>query len=150
MTVRLPALCAVSLYPQKKSLVLISVTGWVDHKVITGAGRIRSIEKFNDLIGNRNYYLPACSIVPQPVRIFNYCLFTISGRQKVYVPHSETSAIYAMRWNHTWSRSANPIYFIFKNHLMISDYDWKISSLFQNNKLVINFCIDGLFLLINK
>jgi hypothetical protein len=29
------------------------------------AGRIRSIEKFNDLIGIRTHDLPACSIVPQ-------------------------------------------------------------------------------------
>jgi hypothetical protein len=29
-------------------------------------GRIRSIEKSNDLIGNRTWDLPACSIVPQP------------------------------------------------------------------------------------
>jgi hypothetical protein len=30
------------------------------------AGSIRSIEKWNDLIGNRTRDLPACSIVPQP------------------------------------------------------------------------------------
>lgn len=29
-------------------------------------GRIRSIEKFKDLIGNRTRGLPVCSIVPQP------------------------------------------------------------------------------------
>jgi hypothetical protein len=29
------------------------------------AGRIRSIEKFNDVIGNRIRDLSACSIVPQ-------------------------------------------------------------------------------------
>jgi hypothetical protein len=29
------------------------------------AGRIRSIEKCNDLIGYRNHDLPACSILPQ-------------------------------------------------------------------------------------
>jgi hypothetical protein len=31
----------------------------------SAAGKIRSIEKSNDLIGNRNRDLPACSIVPQ-------------------------------------------------------------------------------------
>jgi hypothetical protein len=31
----------------------------------TAAGRIRSIEKSNDLIGNRIRDLPGCSIVPQ-------------------------------------------------------------------------------------
>jgi hypothetical protein len=33
------------------------------------AGRIRSIEKSNDLIGNRIRDLPACSIVPQPTTL---------------------------------------------------------------------------------
>jgi hypothetical protein len=33
------------------------------------AGRIRSTEKSNDLIGNRTRDLPACSIVPQPVTL---------------------------------------------------------------------------------
>jgi hypothetical protein len=32
------------------------------------AGRIRSIEKSNDLIGNRTHDFPTCSIVPQPTR----------------------------------------------------------------------------------
>jgi hypothetical protein len=32
----------------------------------SAAGRIRSIEKSNDLIGIRTRDLPACSIVPQP------------------------------------------------------------------------------------
>jgi hypothetical protein len=32
----------------------------------TAAGRIRSIEKFNGLIGNRTRDLSACSIGPQP------------------------------------------------------------------------------------
>jgi hypothetical protein len=30
------------------------------------AGKIRSIEKSSDLIGNRTRNLPACSIAPQP------------------------------------------------------------------------------------
>jgi hypothetical protein len=33
------------------------------------AGRIRSIEKSNDLIGNRISDLPACSMVPQPTTV---------------------------------------------------------------------------------
>jgi hypothetical protein len=33
------------------------------------AGRIRSIEKSNDLIGNRICDLPACSVVPQPTTL---------------------------------------------------------------------------------
>jgi hypothetical protein len=35
----------------------------------SAAGRIRSIEKSNDLIGNRTRDLPACSIVPQPTTL---------------------------------------------------------------------------------
>jgi hypothetical protein len=34
----------------------------------SAVGRIRSIEKSNDFIGNRTCGLPACSIVPQPTR----------------------------------------------------------------------------------
>jgi hypothetical protein len=33
------------------------------------AGRIRSIEKSNDIIGNQTRDLPACSIVPQPTAL---------------------------------------------------------------------------------
>jgi hypothetical protein len=35
----------------------------------SAAGRIRSIEKSSDLIGNRTRDLPACSIVPQPTAL---------------------------------------------------------------------------------
>jgi hypothetical protein len=44
-----------ALYPQKESSYLF----------LLEAGRIKSIEKSNDLIGNRTRDLPACSIVPQ-------------------------------------------------------------------------------------
>jgi hypothetical protein len=33
------------------------------------AGRIRSIEKISDIIGNQTSDLPACSIVPQPTTL---------------------------------------------------------------------------------
>jgi hypothetical protein len=35
----------------------------------SAAGRIRSIEKSNDLIGNQTSYLLDCSIVPQPTTL---------------------------------------------------------------------------------
>jgi hypothetical protein len=35
----------------------------------SAAGRIRSIEKSNDLIGNQTRDVPACSIVPQPTTL---------------------------------------------------------------------------------
>jgi hypothetical protein len=46
-------------------MVLISVTGSVDPRGLCTAGRIRSIEKSNDLIGIRSRDLAVCSIVPQ-------------------------------------------------------------------------------------
>jgi hypothetical protein len=50
-------------------LVLISVRGRVDPRVIVAAGRIRPTEKPNDLIGNATRDLPACSVVPQPTTL---------------------------------------------------------------------------------
>jgi hypothetical protein len=35
----------------------------------SAAGRIKSIEKLNDLIGNRTRDFPACSIVPKPTTL---------------------------------------------------------------------------------
>jgi hypothetical protein len=79
MVVRLWALCAGRPLFPGRCLVLISVRGWVDS---TATGRIRSIEKSNDVIGNRTRDLPACSIALQattllraPVKCFSYCLF---------------------------------------------------------------------------
>jgi len=43
-------------------LILISVWGTVDRR----AGRIKSIKKPNDTIGNRPRDIPACNAVPQP------------------------------------------------------------------------------------
>jgi hypothetical protein len=37
----------------------------------SAAGRIRSIEEPNDLIGNETHDLPACSIVPQPTMLLH-------------------------------------------------------------------------------
>jgi hypothetical protein len=54
--------------------------------LVRAAGRVRSTEKSNDLIGNRTRDIPACSIVPQPImlpgtpyhftiyyKLFSYC-----------------------------------------------------------------------------
>jgi hypothetical protein len=53
-------------------LVLISVRGLVEPRTIIQAGRIRSIEKSNDLIRNRTCELQACSIVPQPTALLGW------------------------------------------------------------------------------
>jgi hypothetical protein len=55
-------------FTPKRFLVLISVRGCQTqgHSV---AGRIRSIEKSNDLFGNQTCDLPACSIRPQPTTL---------------------------------------------------------------------------------
>jgi hypothetical protein len=41
----------------------------VDFRAILRLEGFRSIEKSNDLIGNRTRHLPACSIVPQPTTL---------------------------------------------------------------------------------
>jgi hypothetical protein len=48
---------------------LISVTRLSQLQGHSAAGRIRSIEKSNDLIGNRARDLPTCSIMPQPTML---------------------------------------------------------------------------------
>jgi hypothetical protein len=53
------------------------------------AGRIKSIEKSNDSIGNRTHNLPVCNIVPQPTTLrrsslksTNKIIFESSSRRK--------------------------------------------------------------------
>jgi hypothetical protein len=52
-----------------RSLVLISIRGRIDPQGHSVAGRITSIEKSNNLIGNRTCDLPAYSKVPQPTTL---------------------------------------------------------------------------------
>jgi hypothetical protein len=73
------ALCAGRPVRPGRFLVLISLRAIVTH---SEAGRIRSIEKSNDLIGNRTRDIPACSIVPErstlplpPINIYNEILW---------------------------------------------------------------------------
>jgi hypothetical protein len=56
MAVRLSALPACRILPPGRFLVLI----------LLEASRIRSVEKADDLIGNRTRDLPACNVVSQP------------------------------------------------------------------------------------
>jgi hypothetical protein len=66
MAVRSALRAGRPLLPER-SLGLISIRGWVDPQGHGAAGRVRSIEKSSDLIGNRTRDIPACSIMPQPV-----------------------------------------------------------------------------------
>jgi hypothetical protein len=65
MAVRLSALSTGSPLPPGKFLVLISVRGWVDLRVIVRLEGLGQLEKSNNLIGDRTRDLPACSKVPQ-------------------------------------------------------------------------------------
>jgi hypothetical protein len=59
-----------ALYPQVsflRFLVLISVRGRVDTRVIVLTEELRKLENIH-LIGTRSRNLPVCSIVPQPLR----------------------------------------------------------------------------------
>jgi hypothetical protein len=69
MAVRLPALRAGRPSPPRKipgTHFYQRLSRPEDH---SAAGRVRSIEKSNILIGNRIRDLPACSIVPQPTTL---------------------------------------------------------------------------------
>jgi hypothetical protein len=69
MALRLSALCTVTLYPQKDSWYSFLLQPESTPKGHSAAGRIRSIEKSNDLIGNGTRDIPVCSIVPQPITL---------------------------------------------------------------------------------
>jgi hypothetical protein len=74
MAVRVSALCAGLPLPPGRFLILISVRGWVDPRIIVRLEGLRKLKKSNDLIGNQTRDLPTCSIVPQPTRWEMQCI----------------------------------------------------------------------------
>jgi hypothetical protein len=92
MAMKLSALRAGCNLPPGRFLVLISVKRPRRPQGHSEAGRIRLIEKSNDLIGNRTCDLPACSLVPQPcyrwppnlisviIMVTIQCFHAISGK----------------------------------------------------------------------
>jgi hypothetical protein len=68
MAVRCQPYAPASLYSQEDSWYsfLLEAESTQDH---SAAGRIRSIEKSGELIGNGTRDLPACSIVPQAISL---------------------------------------------------------------------------------
>jgi hypothetical protein len=55
-----------AIYLPGRSLVLISVSVWVELRAIVRLEGLGQSKRSSDLIGNRIRDLPACSIVPQP------------------------------------------------------------------------------------
>jgi hypothetical protein len=77
--VRLSASGAGRPSPLGRYLVLISLSGSVDPHGHSAAGRIWSIEKSNDLIGNLTRGLPACSTVSQPTTLWRQLAHSTYG-----------------------------------------------------------------------
>jgi hypothetical protein len=69
MAVRLSALRAGSTFTPRKFPGTHFCSGLSRTQGHSAAGRLRSIKKYNDFIGNRTRGLPACGIVPQPTTL---------------------------------------------------------------------------------
>jgi hypothetical protein len=66
--VRLSAVCTSRLYPQEIFLVLISVKRPIQPQGHIATGKIMSMKKSSDTIGNQTCNILICSAVPQPLR----------------------------------------------------------------------------------
>jgi hypothetical protein len=92
VAVGLSALRSGRLLPAGRSLVLISVRGWVDPRTIVQLEELGQFKKSNNLIGNRIRDRTACSIVPQPTTLPRAPVWTLWRREK---------CCYAGNW--TWA-----------------------------------------------
>jgi hypothetical protein len=80
--------------PPGRFLVLISVKRLSRPHGHSAAGRIRSIEKSSDLIGDRTRDLPACRVVPQPTTLLrapSVLLYLV--RAPLYIYRSRDSSV---------------------------------------------------------
>jgi hypothetical protein len=105
MAVRLSGLCAGCPLPPRRFLVLISVRGWVNPRCHSASGKVRSIEKSNDLIGLRTHDLPACSIVPQPTTLPRALRLYMSISVKQY--WKDFQHIWLLKHNYTSRNTLN-------------------------------------------
>jgi hypothetical protein len=124
MAVRLSAPRDDRPLPPGRFLVLISVRGWVDPRAIVAAGRIRSIEKSSDLIGDRTSDLPVCSVVPQPTTLcikYSFMEPLIAVRCRLWLPCYFT--LNTLCWN------------IFRSY--IKDSSHKINNMNELHKRII-------------
>jgi hypothetical protein len=107
MALKLSALRSSLPLPPWRFLVLISIRGWVDPRNIA-AERIRSIEKYNDLIGYRTGDLLACSIVIQTTTLQRYSIQSRNSSNSTYRSYRQRNLVLKMRRKYLSANLGNP------------------------------------------
>jgi hypothetical protein len=92
------------------------------------AGRIRSIEKSNELIRNRTWDLPACSTVPYPLRYSVSSHATPDRKFKIYRGFKYPSVLTHLLWSISQTLNLPPITECFNqiNSLLVPPIQWRI------------------------